>query len=540
MSKTVSMRAVLCARVSTDAQAEQGRSLQTQLEAERRYAASHGFEVVDEITDDISGTVPIRQRPGGARLYSYIDGRQCDVVIFYTVDRITRDEDLIEINVIRRDIRNAGMELHYAADGGKTDLSTMGGMIDTLKAAVAAEERKKIVERNMRGRMAKARAGKWVGEGFAPFGYRKIGKLKEAYLEIDEANAATVRRIFGLYLGTGGQLPMSIRAISNMLSAEDLPRPQNGQYWCNRTVGVILKQSAYVGRFKYRDVEIPLPELAIVSESDFNAVQDRMTRNREMSPRNRVHEYLLASRIRCTCGRAMSGRIRQTKYSYYACSNMFLPKVARVCHEPSVRSDALDAQVWNWLMLFLSDEAQLLAGIERLNERCQADSVPLQLRLTEVENQIERAERKLRRLVSALGEADDNEEVAIREESKQTSRGLSALKQERDQIQTNLAHQSWTETDRARNSAQILQIAATLRAGIAEADYPTKRYALEQLNLQCKIIREGDHYMAEVSCGLGANLWPIVTTHPRTVLPATRGPRCDSRPAPRSRGDPWS
>ena len=236
-------------------------------------------------------------------------------------------------------------------------------------------------------------------------------------------------------------MPISICAISNMLSAEGMPSPQNGQYWCNRTVGLILKQSAYIGRFRYRDVEIPLPELAIVSEGEFAEVQDRMTLNRQLSKRNRVHDYLLAGRIRCTCGRAMSGRIRQTKYSYYACSNMFLPKVARACHEPSVRSDVLDAQVWDWVMLFLSDEAQLLAGIERMTQRQQDDHAPMKQRLDEIAGHIERTERKLRRLVAALGDADDNETEAIRDESKQTSRGLSVLKQERDQLHTSLAHQ---------------------------------------------------------------------------------------------------
>ncbi len=136
----MTMRAVLVARVSTPLQAEQGRSIESQFEAMRQYAARIGATVIDELEDDISGVVPIRERKGGQALYRYIDRRECDAVIFYTIDRITRDEDLIEINVLRRDCRNAGIELHYAADGGKADLTTWGGVIDTLKAAGAAED----------------------------------------------------------------------------------------------------------------------------------------------------------------------------------------------------------------------------------------------------------------------------------------------------------------------------------------------------------------------------------------------------------------
>lgn len=188
----MSKRAIICARVSTTTQAEKGHSIPSQFELMRQYAKREGLTVIAEVQDDISGAIPIRQRPGGRALYEHIDGKTAEAVVFFTVDRITRDEDLIEINVIRRDVRNAGMELHYAADGGKTDLSTMGGMIDTLKAAVAAEERKKIIERTTRGRNTKARAGKVIGAWRAPYGYKLQGDAlviddKEADFELKRA-----------------------------------------------------------------------------------------------------------------------------------------------------------------------------------------------------------------------------------------------------------------------------------------------------------------------------------------------------------------
>jgi len=476
--------------------------------------------------DDISGTVPVRQRPGGKQLYTYIDNRLADAVVFYTVDRVTRDDDLIEINVIRRDIRDAGMELHYANDGGKSDLSTMGGMIDTLKAAVAAEERKKIIDRNKRGRMAKAQSGRWVGEGKPPYGYRKVGKLKDAYLEIDQTQAAIVRRIFDKYLGGPTEEPMSISKLCEMLITEGVPSPIRGN-WCKRTVGIILRQTAYVGRFQYRGIEIPLPNLRIISDTQFYAVQTRAERNKALAKRNRIHEYLLTSRIRCPCGRMMSGRRKMGKYQYYVCSSMFLPKPMRTCHEPHIRADIIDAQVWDWLMRLLSDERLLTEGLERIAQREQMQAAPRLDRLHEVEAEIDRAERKLQRLVSKFGDAEEIVLKALEEEARQTGRALAAMRVERDRLQEEIRVGQGTVDQRVQLLARIPEI----RAGLVDADFETRRYTLEQLALKVEIQKNNGEYQAEVSCDIA--VWSIVTTHPQTFPPATPAQYCGSRPAPK-------
>jgi len=144
----------------------------------------------------------------------------CDAVVFFAVDRVTRDEDLVEINTIRRDCRKAGIELHYANDGGKADLSTWGGVIDTLKAAGAAEERKKITERNSRGRRAKAMTGQWVGVGPEPFGYRRAGYARQSSLEICADEAVIVRRITQIFSDEGVPTPSRGRKRARLASAQ--------------------------------------------------------------------------------------------------------------------------------------------------------------------------------------------------------------------------------------------------------------------------------------------------------------------------------
>jgi site-specific DNA recombinase len=164
----MSKRAVIVARVSTEGQGQRGFSITTQLEAMRAYCAAAGLIVAHELQDVISGTKPLRDRPGGAAMIRIIETGEFEAVVFYAVDRVTRDDDVIELATLRRDVKRAGIELHYANEGGKADLSALGGIIDNVRATLAAEERKKIIERSVRGRRGKAAAGRWVGQGDTP------------------------------------------------------------------------------------------------------------------------------------------------------------------------------------------------------------------------------------------------------------------------------------------------------------------------------------------------------------------------------------
>jgi hypothetical protein len=122
-------RAVLYARVSTDEQAN-NYSLPTQLKACRTYAQQHDFQVIEEITDDCSGSIPVMARPGGGKVYDYLNAGQIAAVIMYTIDRSARDkrEYPIEFMIFLRDVQDAGAELHFV-DTGKSD----GGIIDMFR-----------------------------------------------------------------------------------------------------------------------------------------------------------------------------------------------------------------------------------------------------------------------------------------------------------------------------------------------------------------------------------------------------------------------
>ena len=533
----MSKRAAIVARVSTEGQGQKGFSIATQLEAMRAYCAAAELTVAHELQDRISGTVPLRGRPGGKELIRLIEAGEVEAVVFYAVDRVTRDDDVIELATLRRDVKRAGIELHYANEGGKTDLSTLGGIVDNVRAVVAAEERKKIIERSTRGRRGKAASGRWVGQGDTPFGYRRAGSGKDSRLEINEQEAGTVRLIFDRYVGANGRPPMPIRPMTEWLTEQGIPTPQrgnfaaikhNGRAWHTRSIGLILSRRLYAGMMTYGDMAIPMPELRIIDDATFEAAQARRNRNRDMARHNRaLGRYLLAGHLRCVCGRAMCGRKKAAgRYEYYYCAGVSLPRHLRDCNEPNTRAAVVEGIVWGWLSELLTDPATLTTALERIAARAQEDLSPQRDRLAALAADAERLERRIRVWVNHYADAGDTELEALRAEVRAAGEQLAALKAQRARLEAEIAQAEITPAQVRDTVALVGQ----LRDYIPEADYEAKRYILERLGIQCRLRRTEDgQTWADVTANLPGAYEPTALQSSNLVRPVYLSASCRVR-----------
>lgn len=538
-------RAVLCARVSSAGQAEHGYGLKYQISDMRKYAAQNGFAIADEITDSITGATPIHERPGGAKLFKLIDNRAVDVVIFWKLDRATRDDDVIEIHVLRAALKKAGIELHYAADGGKSDLSAMGGIIDHIKAAAAAEEKHKIYERTREGLKSKAKAGKWTGLPPEPYGYLRIGKKTEVQLIINQAEAHTLRRIFYMYTGRNGHPYTSCRTICDVLNAEGvLPPshkrdrtendpirsgPKDGKMWYPATVRMLLQNKAYIGKFTCMGVEIDLPNLALIDRETFTQAQAQFTTNAALASRNRKREYLLAGHLTCSCGRAMTGSAKvlpKRVTCYYECSSKHnMPGGVRkqYCAEGSIRADQVEQPVWDWLYGLIGDTDALRAGLKRLRERNEEMLAPKRERLETVDDLMVTATRQFRRLTAQFGnfvEDDDPALLALQADANRVAKQLAALKREREQLEADLSAKAMTEEE----ENQFLVDMARLKAGLTHPTYEIKRYVFQRMGLGCTLRRDAQGLRwLDVECTLtGARDSVVIANRALTATSTTR------------------
>ncbi len=220
-------RVVAYRRVSS---VEQGKAFgpAAQERAIREFARREGLEIVSDVFEDRSGTLPLEERPGLqdalAKVYEYGAGG----LLVARRDRLARDEYAAHDAI--RNFAAAGARVLYAdGSNGEGDGALLA---DSIMHAVAADDRRRIVARLKAGRDAKAREhpeSRPQG-GKLPYGYRRV----RGNVEVDPEEAEDVRRIFDLI--RGGK---SIRAAAQVLSDE------SGRTWHPNAVARIVKRPIY-------------------------------------------------------------------------------------------------------------------------------------------------------------------------------------------------------------------------------------------------------------------------------------------------------
>lgn len=497
-------------RVSTDEQKDTGHGLDRQRRGIDAWAAENDVTIVAWYQDDCSGTIDMNERPQGSEMIAHLKRGGVDLVIADTVCRLTRPKfDEAEFIVLRYEFeRRYGVQI-VACDMPSTGDRFADNIIGLAKAKGAKEEREKIIKRNVEGRLDKAAAGRWVGTGNVPYGYRKVATGKVARLEIFHDETAVVKRMFIMYARGG----YSLNDIARMLTGEGINSPNrakeqgiSGRGWYRETVRKILKNTTYVGQVTYSGILIEFPELAIIDRDTFDAAQRRMEKNFAMSKRNRIHDYLLSGYLRCTCGGAMVGhgtkKVKGPDYFRYACVSKNHYRYMVDCREQDVNSTVADSIMWDWLAWLLREPERLNAGLLEYAETQHGKLEDKHARLDTLADLIARGERQVKRAAADLAELDakadpddpddENNDArnAIKAEMLAASKRLKAYRAERDEINANLALVVMSDERRG----QIMGWAAEINQGIDDGDvsFAVKRQLLDWFEVKVKVeYREG-------------------------------------------------
>lgn len=503
MAKT----ALLVARVSTESQAEKGYSLPTQLAGMKKYALAQGFTVAGEVKDEVSGTIPIYERPGGRKLHEAIKNRTVDAVVFYTIDRASRDEDVIDFIMLKRDLRIAGIELHFS-DTGKSEFDSVTGIIEYIRVSEAGRERKKIIERNSRGKLAKAEAGKWVGTGHVPYGFRKIGKGRDAYLEIDKVEAALVQRIFAMYIGANGTKPLSFSGIARLFHEEGVPTPGKGKWhergWHSGAVADLVNRRSNLGEFVYGGVTSIFPELALIDEETYNQAQKQKKVNTAYGKRNCKFDYLLRGRIFCVCNTRLTCDVNnkhKSPYPIYYCSKRSINRHLKLCSEKIVNGKKADAMIWDWLVSIFRYPKKMSIGLSDYANRQRVELLDKKARLAFLEDERPRTERRIKRLTDEIDNQEDDEVLAaLRAKLKDVGKYRESVEREYSELSVRLDQVEMTH----EKQAQILNWAAEINQGIDDGDvsFEAKRVLVDKLDVKTKIEYRGEQRGLFATCVL--------------------------------------
>lgn len=313
------MKVAAYIRVSTEEQVKEGYSISAQKHRLEAYALSQGWEVVQFYVDEGISAKDLN-RPELQRMIKNLEDGLFDCVLVYRLDRLTRSVlDLYKLlNIFEKH------DIKFKSSTEVYDTTTaIGRMFITIVAALAQWERENLGERVRMGMQEKARGGKWVINR-PPFGYDRI----EDGLEINEAEASIVRKIYDMYL-TG---KYGVGKIARILNDQGLKTKSNSN-WNHGSVNYVLTNPLYVGtmRYNYRvnkehyfEVDDAVPQ--IIEQSDFDRVQLILSSRSTSHPRSATSKFIFTGVLRChRCGSALSGKYSTSRrgetvyhsYNYY-------------------------------------------------------------------------------------------------------------------------------------------------------------------------------------------------------------------------------
>lgn len=211
-------RVVGYARVSTDAQADEGQSLGAQNSAVESYCSMRGLELLEVIVDPgVSAGKPLATRAGGQRLAQLLDTRRVGGVVALKLDRLFRSAVDALVTVEQWDARNIALHL-IDLGGASLDTSTaIGRLFLTMTSGFAELERNLASERTALALQRKIANAERVGR--VPYGYRVAAD--GVHIEPDAVQQATLKRL--RHLRAQG---MTYKGIADLLNGEGVPPPR--------------------------------------------------------------------------------------------------------------------------------------------------------------------------------------------------------------------------------------------------------------------------------------------------------------------------
>lgn len=283
-------KVAIYARVSTTNQAEEGYSIDGQIDSLEKYCEAMGWDVYNKYIDaGFSGGS--LNRPEMTNLINDVQNGLFDTVLVYKLDRLSRN--VRDTLYLIKDVFNTNKIDFVSIQENIDTSSAMGTLFLTLLSAIAEFEREQIKERMQLGKLGRAKSGKSMQWAKTSFGYDYIKET--GTLSVNPYQALIVRKMFEWYLSG-----MSITKLRDTLNE------QYGQdkEWNYRTVRVILSNPVYCGYNQFKGQIFPGTHEAIISEEDFNKTQEEIkTRQRtaaqRFNPRPFQAKYMLSGIAQC-------------------------------------------------------------------------------------------------------------------------------------------------------------------------------------------------------------------------------------------------
>ncbi len=391
-------------RVSTDDQAEY--SPEAQLVEIRKYAASHGYIILDEfifIDEGISGKKTVKRNNFNQMIgLAKTRPKPFDAILLWKFSRFARnrEDSVVYKSMLRKQL---GIEVISVSEPVGDD--KMSVIIEALIEAMDEYYSINLAEEVKRGMSEKARRGEL--QATPCFGYRVENNT---LIPVPE-EAVLVKDLFDRYLSGEGFFQLA-----KWLNDQGITT-HRGNRFENRTVEYILRNPAYIGKLRWnptgrtrRDFDNEHIILAdsghepLIDQDTWDAVQERIRKQKALTKYHGRPTFdrkdWLSGIVRCAaCGCTLIF----AKPHYFKCNNY----VRGSCkHSQHIRVDLLHEVVLNRLRTDAMTDAKLSFKVIHKNDDGAKE-------LATLERSLFNLSRKKERLREAfLNGADTVEEYA--------------------------------------------------------------------------------------------------------------------------------
>lgn len=362
------LRYRLYARKSTDTEDRQVQSLEDQVKYMQERAKELGLNIIGKPIRESKSAKRPNNRPLFSEMLQEIEEGKIDGIICWKIDRVSRNPT--DSGHIQQLLQDEKIKHILAMD--RSYFPEDNSIVFSVEASQANEYVRKLAVDTKRGMQSKAEKGD--KPGVPPVGYLNDRIEKKVIADPDRFTA--MRMLWDKMLTGTYSIAQLVHVADKELHITTPVRGKTGGKPISySTLCVIFKNRFYTGQLPFKDQLFPGNHPAMISEEEFEQVQQIIDPSHTTRPKGKTYNFQLRNLFLCgECGFAITVEQKQklikstgeTKtYIYYHCTG----KNKNIkCTQPKthVTEDELLTQIKDKLSKFTIDPDFYKLAIERL------------------------------------------------------------------------------------------------------------------------------------------------------------------------------
>jgi len=425
-NSSIKLRVAGYCRTSGEGQRD-NTSIPGQEDAIEAFCGQNEWSFVRHYVDECRSGGKTEGREDYQRMMKDAANGEFDIVVVYDITRFGRDG--VDIVGGAKFLKTT-FDIHTIDTLGRFDNRHHSNALHNyVQAGLAEDERLRIMERTISGRIRRAEEGKpWCAPQAYPVG-RYYDKEKKLWYITDKGKA--IRKTLRRYVAG--------ESLTDLCREYGFPTAKISEWvWHGQLAGT------YKAKFRSPEIDIDLgvPVVAIpevLSQSLLDKARKRLQHNRTFN-RHDAKKYHLSGFIRCRdCGRALTGQTRKGKVYYRHAGQ-------DGCSLKSARGDEVEPAVLDYLYSFFLDQPAFDEAVKRVMPSPK-DRKRMEKERADTEKRLNRNQHQIDRLVDAVASGADVDLLTSKQARLKTEK--EALERRLEELSAEIATMPSAEESRA-------------------------------------------------------------------------------------------